>query len=62
MKVLGEVGPNYVSYNVEAVEVTGGRFWAPYKSLPPDATAPPPLSHKSRWRSMGFAFQIPVAD
>jgi hypothetical protein len=33
MKVLGEVGPRYVSYNVEAVEVTGGRFWAPYKSL-----------------------------
>lgn len=32
MKVLGEVDPRFVSYNVEAVEVTGGRFWAPYKS------------------------------
>ena len=31
MKVLGEVDPRFVSYNVEAVEVTGGRFWAPYK-------------------------------
>ena len=34
MKVLGQVDPRYVSYNVEAVEVTGGRFWAPFKSLP----------------------------
>jgi hypothetical protein len=25
MKVLGEVDPRLVSYNVEAVEVTGGR-------------------------------------
>jgi heparanase len=41
MKVLGEVGPRYASYNVEAVEVTGGRFWAPYKSLSKDIAAPP---------------------
>ena len=41
MKVLGEVGPRYVSYNVEAVEVTGGRFWAPFKSLPEAAAAMP---------------------
>jgi heparanase len=26
----GEVDPRYLSYNVEMVEVTGGRFWAPY--------------------------------
>ncbi|MDR3573916.1 MAG: hypothetical protein P4L50_08645 [Anaerolineaceae bacterium] len=42
MKVLGQVDPRYVSYNVEAVEVTGGRFWAPYKSLSQDVAAPPP--------------------
>ena len=42
MKVLGEVGPRYVSYNVEAVEVTGGRFWAPYKSLPAGTAQAPP--------------------
>lgn len=34
MKVLGQVDTRYVSYNIEAVEVTGGRFWAPYKSTP----------------------------
>lgn len=27
---VGEVDPRYQSYNVEMVEVTGGRFWAPY--------------------------------
>ena len=49
MKVLGEVDPRFVSYNVEAVEVTGGRFWAPYKSarkklLPPAPTRIPAIS------------------
>jgi heparanase len=39
MKVLGEVDPRFVSYNVEAVEVTGGRFWAPYKSAAQKAAA-----------------------
>jgi hypothetical protein len=32
MAKIGEVGPRFVSYNVEAVEVTGGRFWKPYKN------------------------------
>lgn len=27
---LGTVDERYQSYNVEMVEVTGGRFWAPY--------------------------------
>lgn len=31
----GEVDPRFQSYNVEMVEVTGGRFWAPYGG-PPD--------------------------
>jgi hypothetical protein len=62
MKVLGEVGPNYVSYNVEAVEVTGGRFWAPYKSLPPDATVPPPSGTNpgpGAWDSR-FKYRSPI--
>lgn len=28
---LGSVSPRFQSYNVEMVEVTGGRFWAPYR-------------------------------
>ncbi len=30
LEKLGTVDPRYQSYNVEMVEVTGGRFWAPY--------------------------------
>lgn len=32
MPKLGTVDARYVSYNIEMVEVTGGRFWKPYKS------------------------------
>lgn len=45
MKVVGEVDPRFVSYNVEAVEVTGGRFWAPYKSAAEKAAAAPSEKH-----------------
>lgn len=31
---VAEVDPRYQSYNVEMVEVTGGRFWAPYGGPP----------------------------
>jgi heparanase len=30
MPKIAEVDPRYLSYNIEMVEVTGGRFWAPY--------------------------------
>jgi heparanase 1 len=42
MKMLGQVDPRFVSYNVEAVEVTGGRFWAPFKSMPKGTAGTPP--------------------
>ncbi len=32
MPKVGQVDERFVSYNVEMVEVTGGRFWAPYGS------------------------------
>jgi heparanase len=35
MRVVAEVDPRFVSFNIEAVEVTGGRFWKPYKSKQP---------------------------
>ena len=31
LKRVGTVSPRFQSYNVEMIEVTGGRFWAPYK-------------------------------
>ncbi len=35
MPKLGTVDARYLSYNIEMVEVTGGRFWKPYNSPPP---------------------------
>lgn len=32
LAAIGRVDARYQSYNVEMVEVTGGRFWAPYKT------------------------------
>ncbi|HET6170064.1 MAG TPA: hypothetical protein VFE01_07780, partial [Terracidiphilus sp.] len=32
MPALGTVDERYQSYNIEMLEVTGGRFWAPYKA------------------------------
>jgi len=32
MSKVGTVDARFVSYNIEMVEVTGGRFWKPYKS------------------------------
>jgi len=37
LPVIGHVDERYLSYNVEMVEVTGGRFWRPYNSAPKDA-------------------------
>jgi hypothetical protein len=31
MKRIGTIDERYQSYNVEMLEVTGGRFWKPYK-------------------------------
>jgi heparanase 1 len=32
MVKVGDVDPRFVSYNIETVEVTGGRFWKPYSA------------------------------
>ena len=32
MQKIGTVDPRFQSYNIEMVEVTGGRFWKPYGS------------------------------
>jgi hypothetical protein len=31
---IGTVDPRFQSYNIEMIEVTGGRFWKPYSSKP----------------------------
>ncbi|HKR28440.1 MAG TPA: hypothetical protein VJS11_13345 [Acidobacteriaceae bacterium] len=40
MPKRGSVDPHYLSYNVEMVEVTGGRFWKPYGSTASEPPAP----------------------
>lgn len=35
LRSAGRVDPRFQSYNVEMVEVTGGRFWKPYRLGPP---------------------------
>jgi heparanase len=45
MPAVGQVDERFQSYNVEMIEVTGGRFWAPYKqaaSAPADTAQPSP--------------------
>jgi hypothetical protein len=37
MPVIAVIGSRFQSYNVEMVEVTGGRFWKPYASVKPSA-------------------------
>src|SRR5215469_3962709 len=40
MPRIGTIDERFQSFNIEMLEVTGGRFWAPYK-LGSDAPAPP---------------------
>lgn len=56
MPKLGQVDERFQSYNVEMVEVTGGRFWAPYKSQavaaePAPETLSGPAIDPSRFRT-----------
>jgi hypothetical protein len=57
------VDPRYVSFNVEMVEVTGGRFWAPFKSDTAAKTPPPPLPDASQpvgGMSSLYEFRSPI--
>src|ERR1700720_778762 len=40
MPKVGTVGERFQSFNIEMVEVTGGRFWAPYKKQGSDEQVP----------------------
>jgi heparanase 1 len=42
MKVTGQVDRRFLSYNVEAIEVTGGRFWKPFSSATEQAKTTKP--------------------
>ncbi len=40
MPSLGTIDERFQSYNIEMVEITGGRFWKPYRSRSDDKPAP----------------------
>jgi heparanase len=44
MQRIGTVDERFQSYNVEMLEVTGGKFWKPYSSLEEQAAAQPASS------------------
>jgi heparanase len=41
---IGTVDERFQSYNIEMIEITGGRFWKPYRSKPGASPAQPPAS------------------
>lgn len=65
MSKVGTVDARFVSYNVEMVEVTGGRFWKPYKSAAaaPDAAQPKPAADASQQVGVSdalFEYRSPI--
>ena len=64
MKKLGTVNPRYLSYNVEMVEVTGGRFWKPYNAaVNPEAPKLPnqrPEDQQVGSTSGPFEYRAPI--
>ena len=62
MTKLGTVDPRYLSYNIEMVEVTGGRFWKPYNSAPASDVqkAPPDPNQPVGLDSNMFQYRPPL--
>jgi hypothetical protein len=60
---VGTVDERFQSYNIEMVEITGGRFWKPYRS-PPDAKPAPSsrsgLDTPTRLDSNLFQYRPPI--
>jgi heparanase len=44
---IGTIDDRFQSYNIEMIEITGGRFWKPYRSKPGVSAAPPPVSESA---------------
>jgi heparanase len=42
LRAVGTVDARFQSYNIEMIEITGGRFWKPYRSKQDARRAPPP--------------------
>jgi len=63
MPRVGTVDERFQSFNIEMVEVTGGRFWAPYKQQGSVATATPDSAKNSAPAGMdpsAFRYRAPL--
>lgn len=60
MARAGEVDARFQSYNVEMVEVTGGRFWAPYRASGQPAAPAPTTSAPTGVDPAAFRYRPPV--
>jgi hypothetical protein len=44
---IATVDARFQSYNIEMIEITGGRFWKPYRSRSGDRMSPPPSASET---------------
>ena len=59
MQAIAHVNERFQSYNIEMIEVTGGRFWAPYKAKP-DESAQKPGSAPAGMPASLYRYRPPV--
>jgi heparanase 1 len=56
---IGTIDERFQSYNIEMVEITGGRFWRPYRSQP-DAPSAPSADTPGDKDSNLFQYRSPI--
>jgi len=59
LKKVGSVSPRYQSYNIEMLEVTGGKFWKPYAQTAP-AAAPSGTATPVGITADAYAYRPPI--
>lgn len=62
MRAIGTVDERFQSYNIEMVEVTGGRFWRPYPQMSPASSSTKPTRPKnpSLPKEDIYAYRAPI--
>lgn len=60
MPRIGTVDERFQSYNIEAVEITGGRFWKPYASVAASNAATPPANTPPGMNPSLYEYRAPI--
>jgi heparanase 1 len=60
MPRIGTVDERFQSYNIEMVEITGGRFWKPYRSAANDEPAPSGSDRPKDKDARLFSYRAPI--